>query len=260
MEQDWLYYRILVDSFEGTQAVLEHPALRAVIREARCLIPEGRYFFLRFADHRGLQIRLRIAGPLDALAELEPTADRMLRDIGREGLHQGVEKALYEPEFTKYGGPAGLAGAELLFQASSDTALGLFGATYWAGRFGYATLLTRLAVDLLPQAQHRSFLYNMRWYWTGQNGPHSALARQHAADSAARAEAPLRARTTAIRQGPHSPALLDYQRALRDRLAHPAARTPAHLLFHYVHLMNNRLGVKPIEEAVIADLLLHWQP
>ncbi|MBW5486979.1 lantibiotic dehydratase C-terminal domain-containing protein, partial [Streptomyces bambusae] len=67
----------------------------------------------------------------------------------------------------------------------------------------------------------------------------------------------LRDRLDRVRAGPHRPALDAYRLSLRAAVEdHLAAggrpRNPDHLLFHLVHLTNNRLGVRPVEEAVLA--------
>ena len=78
------------------------------------------------------------------------------------------------------------------------------------------------------------------------------------ASSLRREGADLAARGTSLVDAERSPLLATWREAL-ERAAREfraaAERRPRDLAFHMIHLMNNRLGVKPLEEAYFATLL-----
>ncbi|KOU36488.1 thiopeptide-type bacteriocin biosynthesis protein [Streptomyces sp. WM6378] len=260
METDWLYYRIFAEHDRGIQHLLDGP-VREIVGEAGRLCPGHRWFFIRYFDRRGLQIRLRQHGPLDALAELEHRSAAVLERAGRaDGIagYTGFLPSLYEPETAKYGAGAGIARAEEVFLASSRLTLRITGPGYWPLRLGYAGVTTAAAVELLPAAQRVAFLYNMSWYWSGGNGRTAQELRHRVRSAADRNREALEARYRIVHNGPHAHAIREYTDLLRETLHTPFAErlTVPHLLFHFVHLMNNRLGLRPAEEALVAELLL----
>ncbi|WP_308120677.1 lantibiotic dehydratase C-terminal domain-containing protein, partial [Streptomyces bambusae] len=199
--QDWLYYRIFGEEYEDLHPLID-TTVRRIVTAARTLNPDGRWFFLRFVDEHGLHVRLRHHGPLDAIAALEEAADRIL--TGRPEAHptapltpptrpprgvRGHAKGLYEPEYAKFAGPAGVRRAERAFQASSEFALEVIGPDFPALRLGHALDTMLGALALLPAARHASFLHHMTWYWTGRNGEQPRRLRAGVAAAAHRAAA-----------------------------------------------------------------------
>ncbi|MFJ2897783.1 thiopeptide-type bacteriocin biosynthesis protein [Streptomyces sp. NPDC087218] len=262
-EHDWLYYRIFVEEYEDLRPLVDH-TVRRVVAVARDIDPDSRWFFLRFVDERGMHVRLRHHGRLDSIAALEAVADRILADPGRmppelARSYRGFAKGLYEPERAKFGGPAGVLLAQRASRASSELALELSGPDEQGLRLGHGLATMLIALELLPEAQHASFLYNMTWYWTGRDGERARAARARVAAAARRVAPGLRHRLACVQDGPHAPALAEYRHSLRRALAgYRAAAIPLtapYLLFHLVHLTNNRLGIKPSEEAVLARWL-----
>jgi hypothetical protein len=104
------------------------------------------------------------------------------------------------------------------------------------------------------------FLDAYKAFWSGQGvaEARSMLARVERV-AATRAEA-LLAHAATLAAGDLGAAGRAYVEVVRTQLAGWSAgegRPPAEqLLFNYVHLMNNRMGVRPWEEAVVADCLL----
>ncbi|WP_179079196.1 thiopeptide-type bacteriocin biosynthesis protein [Streptomyces rectiverticillatus] len=262
METDWLYYRIFAEHRQGVQQLLDGP-VREIVAEGRRLCPGHRWFFIRYFDKRGPQIRLRQHGPLDALAELERLAGSVLERAGRaDGVagYTGFVPGLYEPETAKYGAGNGIERAEEVFRASSELALRFSGPRHTPLRLGHAIVATASAMDILPPAQRVSFLYNMRWYWSGRDGRAAEEQRHRIRSAAIRNREALEARFRMVHGGPQAQAqaVQEYTDLLREtlRTPFPGRRTVPYLLFHFAHLMNNRLGLLPAEEALVAEFLL----
>ncbi|GIH89453.1 thiopeptide-type bacteriocin biosynthesis protein [Planobispora siamensis] len=198
---------------------------------------------------------------------------RMLGDSGT-----GLSSALYEPEYGKYGGPSGVELAERVFEFSSDLAI-------WAtARFGkiperaaLAALLlceaTRAMLEgrpedlspepVMPPADRRRL--NVSWarywdrhlaWWTADLAKHApelqAQLREHAERD------PHRVRSIARELRADSsvdPWLRRWGQVIDDSLvrAHRMriGLTPQHLVFHQAHMMMNRLGFLPREEALL---------
>jgi len=264
VKEDWLYRRIYVDHYEETQLVLEH-LVSGIHRLGRTTIPTARWFFIRYVDHRGLQVRLRHRAGIEDLAAFESATDAFLADKDswpaalRRG-YRGSVKSVYEPETTKYGGRGGVDRAERVFQDSSDLALSLAAEPeYWHRRFRYAACLTELTAGLLPPTTRTAFLYNIAWYWCGQSGPEAAADRHRVRTAAARSVHTLREGIHQLRHDAAYERLERHVALMAECLTGSrmiTGRQPANLLFHMAHMNNNRLGIKPIEEAVIAEVLL----
>ncbi|MGV9596699.1 lantibiotic dehydratase C-terminal domain-containing protein [Streptosporangium sandarakinum] len=198
---------------------------------------------------------------------------RMLGDSGT-----GLASALYEPEYGKYGGAPGVELAERVFEFSSDLAI-------WAtARFGkiperaaLAVLLLREAVramlegrprdlgpePVMPPADRRRL--NVSWdrYWHRHLAWWTADLARHAPELQAQLRLhaerdPHRVRSiTGELRGDSSvdPWLRRWGQVIDDSLvrAHRMriGLTPQHLVFHQAHMMMNRLGFLPREEAFL---------
>ncbi|MFC4057782.1 thiopeptide-type bacteriocin biosynthesis protein [Planomonospora corallina] len=198
---------------------------------------------------------------------------RMLGDSGT-----GLASGLYEPEYGKYGGPQGVELAERVFEFSSDLAI-------WATtrfrkipeRASFAVLLLQEAVraliegrpgdlspePVLPPADRRRQLVGWERYWerhlawwTADLARHApelqAELRRHAEQDAHG----VRAFAGALRaDSAVDPWLRRWGQVIDDSLvrAHRmhVGLTPQHLVFHQSHMMMNRLGFLPREEALL---------
>jgi thiopeptide-type bacteriocin biosynthesis protein len=267
---DWLYYRLYAATPTELQALLERvvtPLVHATTT-GPAAASGGHWFFLRFLDGQGHHVRLRWHGDLATVAAVERRAQRALHLAYGEERETWMDDpacrlpepqpALYEPEYTKFGGPAGVELAHTIFTESSTAALASFTPGYWARRVAYAALHTALALELLAPDRVTAFLHQYEWYWCGQ-GRHpryTAQARSVATRIRPQLERVLEhLRADPLATGPLVGYVRTLHTALAGRDAQRIARSDAHLLFDHLHLTNNRLGVTPMEEAMLAHLL-----
>lgn len=259
---------------------------------SRCLPPlvdlarelgADRWFFIQYTDWKGPHLRLRIHGERDTVDQLHRRLPRIALDLtalAREGVpsrgvlvpfelgpfsgsHAGVETALYEPEDGKYGGPLGTELAEEVFQHSSDLAL-------WAGslqrhpdRAALATLLLRASAAALRDhgtgTDTAWFWERHLAWWTHDGGREAEALRTRLRHSADADKSGIRSRTADMALDPEVRARV---RGWRDILSAYLGRAEAgqvpysagHLVFHQAHMMCNRLGVLPREEALLGIL------
>ncbi|GLX40758.1 hypothetical protein Sros01_68310 [Streptomyces roseochromogenus] len=258
----WLYYRIhlgsraLIDSFLGGH-------LSSLLADITCDSGPVPWFYLRSIDEFGMHLRLRVRVPtarastVDRLVEtrvqtfLALTARNPARPVG----HLGFSRCPYAPEGHKYGGPAGVRRAERLFQTGSETALTLVPYTAAQRLHAARTHLSGLTASL-PATQRVAFLHQYAWYWS--HGPQG-----RAPGYAARLDALLRGQPPVppAHPEPVRAALDAYVQQCRALVEEAAAAQPrtslSYLLFQHIHLMHNRLGVTPLEEALTARALWH---
>lgn len=288
---EWLYFKIYPSRYRELEQVLRH-VIAPAVAAARATGDLQRWFFIRYADERGPHIRLRLRGPqssrdvwLRQLSTLIEDAQARLPAAAPIDTHQqfapsgdleqrvfapGCTLAPYQPEYEKYGGAAGVAIAEELFQASSEFALrAIDEVAAPSGRVRLNLALTGCMVALTqpsPEAGER-FLRHYFWYWTGQDRAGADQVREKLRRAAGRRSAlvldgmePSRLPGTEGRlvAGYHAAlrcalAALD---AAREEVSEPAVR----LSFDYLHMHNNRMGLSPLEEAWVAALLLTQSP
>uniref|UniRef100_Q3C2F4 Goadsporin biosynthetic protein n=1 Tax=Streptomyces sp. TP-A0584 TaxID=314563 RepID=Q3C2F4_9ACTN len=219
---------------------------------------------MRFIDEFGMHLRLRVRVPApraSAIGRLVETRIRMflgavVKDTAAPFAgHLGLSRSLYAPEVLKYGGYAGTQHAEKLFQLSSETALTLMPYAV-SRRLQLARTHLEALTASLPTSQRVSFLHQYAWYWS--HGPHGRTPGY-----AARLDTLLRAQpdTRIAHLDAVHVALDTYARqcrALIDQATAARLRTSrTYLLFQHIHLMHNRLGVTPLEEALTARALWH---
>ena len=144
------------------------------------------WFFIRYAED-GYHLRLRIHGPLSALSgPVQARLDTgLLEFFGANaaglGLHRPPERsadlvaaghmrpAEYQPEYAKYGGPAGMRLAEQHFFASSQASLRVLASERVAGtsRSMYALELIRALLEAYgaSPAEQALLLHSHADYW-----------------------------------------------------------------------------------------------
>ncbi|MBG0827799.1 hypothetical protein HS041_08480 [Planomonospora sp. ID67723] len=198
---------------------------------------------------------------------------RMLGDSGT-----GLASGLYEPEYGKYGGPQGVELAERVFEFSSDLAI-------WATtrfrkvpeRAAFAVLLLREAVraliegrpgdlspePVMPSADRRRQAVSWERYWDRHLAWWTADLARHAPElqaelrrSAERDPRGVRSiAASLLTDSTVDPWLRRWGQVIDDSLvrAHRmrVGLTPQHLVFHQSHMMMNRLGFLPREEALL---------
>jgi thiopeptide-type bacteriocin biosynthesis protein len=233
----WLFVRLYASRTSHAFERLIADAIPAVL--ARGL--HERWFFVRYADEDGPHVRLRLRPWPGRGDELAAALDAMASEAGARAAFEA-----YVPELDKFGGPAGMAIAEELFELSSAIAVELVRGEQTAGAPGRALCADLMALVVAafppPGIEHRFWsLYARRL------GAAAASSLPAAAAAAA---------TTPANAG----AVLERWRAGLERCAaryrELATRPPPEVLAaHFLHLMNNRLGVSIAEEAQLAALL-----
>lgn len=282
---DWLYFKIYPRHFDQLDRVIEqivHPAI-CHVRDSAGL---ERWYFLRYADKRGWHIRLRLRGAkrfhedwsreirqlvntvLPQLDEGSPAPRLISSTAYRDALvaEPGCEPETYEPEYEKYGGTLGVAIAEELFEASSDTAVtALLGIQHPAERFLLYLALTNSLVERFhkPPDDRRRFLEYYLWYWSGQDRPGASQGRRKLREAAWQRRMFVTRQLAGLADHALITSLAQQQEGALDRALnalqsaeYEITETPARLSFDYLHMNNNRLGVLPSEEAYLAALLL----
>ncbi|WP_055480278.1 thiopeptide-type bacteriocin biosynthesis protein [Sphaerimonospora mesophila] len=277
-QADWLYYRIYLDSYQRTQVILEE-VVRPLSEDFTAQSGEGNWFFLRYLDPSGLHVRLRLLGTEDRISALESRIDAALDELFDTGAlstpvtgearirvqwgaqdRRGYVKTIYEPEYVKWGGESGLEFAHRCFEASSRFAIESVDEGSWTGRPLVALMTMAASLALLPHTARSGFAYQYVWYWCGggRTDPKPVLdaIRGSADRTAARIVEGTRNLIDEPRRIEH---LGRYLRVLSesigDRATAASGRTSAHLLFHHLHLTNNRLGINPREEALLMEIL-----
>lgn len=302
-------WRSLHVYYHGRQEILLVECIRPCVAWRRSQGLRGWFFLRHWKQGPHIRLRVKLEGPAveEQLAGLERQISKYLaehpsgRTLPAERLQQ-VNEVLaelegdsdpvseivpnnevcarpYEPEYSKYGGPAGVALAEDLFERSSDIVVDLLGAreqTSWQ-RLGtaFAMMLAALCSAGFDERQIAEFLDRYSRFWA-----------RYAADDE-RASWPLqfereRQRLTRTAAGvlsrrweasPIGDALEQWSYAVRTTLELLDARgdeilpqvtlagatATAHerrdfVLFNYLHTHNNRFGVAPAHESYLAYL------
>ncbi|AYW78359.1 thiopeptide-type bacteriocin biosynthesis domain protein [Propionibacterium acidifaciens F0233] len=253
----WLYLKIGTPGVLAAESLLRH-VIVPFMGERGYLgsTDQSTWFFIRYLDATGLHLRIRIWGQLQTLQEMDVTLRSALGHWHAQGKDQitYVRRAVYVPEWVKWGGPDGVRWAEKVFAASSRFALAV-PSTYWERRYGLALLLMRRGVDMLPPEQRVSFTYNYAWFWSGGDDPIISSMREVVRHGARRAADHLVGQMALWESssGEWRSLMECYVQALEDDLSrtdHPGRR-----LFNHLHLTSNRLGVSPRDEALLAEAL-----
>jgi thiopeptide-type bacteriocin biosynthesis protein len=253
-----------------------------------------RFFFIRYGEN-GPHVRLRLWGGQEVLERhVKPL---ILHQTGAASDVTGTSYKLngeplrvswisYEPEVNRYGGPAGMALAEIFFQYSSEISLLLLKkiiAEERSSRFGKALLLMviLLYVFFEKRAKAATFAkdYGMNYlkaiireeahqsYWheafdAGYNKQVETLAayvdaaweRLETADSLSDTLDQYKQRVDDIKRRFQS--LLVDRLLMKDAILMEGwAQSVAVIIPSYIHMMNNRLGVMPHEESYLAHLI-----
>ncbi|NUW36606.1 hypothetical protein HTZ77_35140 [Nonomuraea sp. SMC257] len=272
MTTSWLYCAIYPGAFERLDQVV-----RELVPPVRDLVGDhgGRWFFLRFMDSGGPHVRLRVHGAyplLDRVYERLTSRFPAFLDTARATPGQtyarlpgspvldyweGIDVRLYEPELRRYGGTAGVRVAEEHFMLSSSIVVRALETDLSPEqRSALATLAMASAVRHAVPGMDRAFWSKYFWYWTGRDEDGSEARR---AAAVATAERLATAATSCALPERRRRAAEEFGEAVGATARRAAGRgiplTPWQWVFHLVHLHNNRLGVPPEEEAVLAAVL-----
>jgi thiopeptide-type bacteriocin biosynthesis protein len=279
---DWIYYNIYPKSIDLLDLVVENLVSTAVsvVNEATDLY---RWFFIRYRDFSGAHIRLRFLVPVEDIAHviqlLECIFNEKLPEINRrEGFRtkrlipvssdllnieqeSRFELAVYEPETEKYGGNIGLAIAEEWFQKSSELCLkmsqGIHNGSLNRFIIGLKYMDIALHVAFNCAEERLQFLNRYLSHWSGEQisaiGP--AYKNQILTSAGRR-----RALTKKLLSDDAGEMHIDEFRLSLENVMEQLVKRNVNkpfddLLFHFIHMKNNRLGIWPIEEAYLAALL-----
>ncbi len=269
-------------------------AVQTLLPELLPILSDGgahRWFFIRYTDWNGPHLRLRVLGHralLDQLQRELPSLAKSCAEIAAQpsephaslvpldanpfkGRHTGVDTALYEPEFDKYGGPQGVEAAELLFEHSSELALKANTLAKTTDRAALAVLLMRASVAAVqrmhgtrPGSPSPAEYWERHLYWWTRDGGAATERlrdglRRQAKEAQAIHQSLERLSTdtwTVSRVASWSAAVTAYLEQAADT---SVPRTPGHLIFHQNHMMANRLGILPREEALLGIIAANYE-
>jgi thiopeptide-type bacteriocin biosynthesis protein len=278
--REWLYFRFYPGPAEKMDLALV-TVIAPAVEQAIAIPGIRRWFFLRNFDDRGIHIRLRFCGTLGAINTLQrdletqfALAARRLRATLSPNQHRiipvaltsdpftdaGYELDLYEQECDKYGGSEGVEIAEKVFQASSELAIAIVSRLFRSSLSERIPLAVQLmmmaAVEAFNGKSQEQFWRDYLHYWSGNGSSHSVETQKKLTEAARGRAAALKDRCAEPWDPPVAQAREAYRTALRRALAdarkEPSTPGPEKLCFHYVHLLNNRLGILPLEEAYLA--------
>lgn len=280
---EWLYLRLYPGSLEKLDFLIS-AAVRPAVELSQRFPDIDRWFFIRYIDYLGPHLRLRFRGPVDGISRMynplielvqtnleaagaipQPSVRRLVPvplQAGADG-HVGYQLDMYEPEYAKYGGPVGVEIAEAVFDASSKLVLWVYeqGIPSLSDRANLALVLMRLAAGtFLPTIDHMSFWTYYSWYWSGGSTGHGEALRRRFRAAAVRGaqQTTTQCRLFLEENGVRQEVDRYGMELAKARSAYQTAAVAVpnkELCFHFVHMMNNRLGIYPVEEAYLAQLV-----
>jgi thiopeptide-type bacteriocin biosynthesis protein len=282
LDASWLYYKVYVGRIA---AGLDYLITDTVPK----LLVWGeieRWFFLRYCDEEGMHLRLRLKHR-DNCSRLKGIFDQILDEaLGHlpripAPLHRPVivkpfervpsrrsviriVESVYEPEIEKFGS-RGMVVAEQLFQLSSEiaTSVLLNEATGASSRKTIVPILMAAVRSAFTPCFEPAFWSSYSNYWlvgAGESvGQWQPRFRAKAAELRERGVSVLVPELTLpaeIRAMVHRWRMGLVRAAAEFVALHESSRPgPVTLAFNFAHLMNNRLGILPLEEAYFATLL-----
>jgi ABC-2 type transport system ATP-binding protein len=280
-DSGWLSYLVFPGGSAGMDVAIQ-AAGRVLDRTTRGA-DFDRWFFQRGSDERGPHVRIRVRPRVGREASFQRRYERVisacLADLRRHtpvhrqpllptaressaAAHLGAYRTGYEREFERLGGIAGADRAERLFQVSSHLAVEVLPLLAPArSRAGFALAMMEAAIDvaLAPDARRVFWSAYVR-YWISDETPEGQRLRVGLARQAARIGEDLRDVGDGLRANPGVQSLVtEYQRSLAAtlQLEVDAGFAPSDdLVSDHVHLTNNRIGISPVEETLLALVLL----
>lgn len=287
---DWVYFKLYmgaaVDRIDHLILDLgEQIGRRTDIRQ---------WFYIRYVDELGIHLRLRmlpVAGQrepvrvemmnycavrLNRLHELPPGSYFPM--VAAPGFQDHVEKlvdahndvrvieAEYEPEYDKFGGPAGMPVAEAFFHLSSEIAVATLKAEITGG-FSRKSLIPGLLREayaaFTPQTDAPTFWREYAYYWLGGKSPAADDWRLTFREKARKLQTdgvPILVEPDET-GGTEARLMMRWRKALAEAADAYATRRERVdvsievLCFNFAHLMSNRLGIAALEEAYMATLI-----
>jgi thiopeptide-type bacteriocin biosynthesis protein len=285
-EEDWVFIKIYTGAYPGALDLFISKVIPEVLSQGGfdC------WYFVRFIDEHGLHLRLRLRAHPRESANLKRAAmlacNRGLDGLGmlyadeyrplvlpsgeREStwLKQtpvAVRTATHEPELEKYGGEPGMPIAEDVFESSSRIAVSILRADLareYSRKTMAPSLMSIVAETFWPR-NPAALWSNYATYWLGGD---TAFARDWRERFLMQASLLRERNTSVVASAGELPSeatslLADWTKALRTAHAqYRRMRTfqefpSSRLGFHFIHMMNNRLGLSALEESYLATLL-----
>ncbi|NWO15014.1 lantibiotic dehydratase C-terminal domain-containing protein [Virgibacillus sp.] len=279
LQYNWVYYRI----YPGTLSKLDS-GVEKIITPAKAFAQKhfqlNQWFFIRYMDTTGAHLRLRfhvrkidlkdflgkmneiLKEGLQEISENEPVSLKRLVPYysGEQVTKPKIEQDLYEPELKKYINRKYLNISEALFESSSELVCSVCSELnrgeinrYELGSLIMGSVFKSIG---LQYGKLQAFLQNYFNYWSGSEKTSYQLIKiaQQKKDIM---ESIL---SQDIHQYGNDEKIFNYIYKLKTTLVEVnkelGEESFNHLLFHYTHMMNNRLGIWPIEEAYLSALML----
>ncbi len=265
---DWHGLAVFAGGAAHLDAALQGAVIPAVgdARDSKAL---RHWFFTRWSDERGPQLRLALAGP-DVGGVRDAVARRLEDALGgdiaprdpvlppptsqrRSGRPPGVETVEHRTELRRFG--AGLERAEAFFEISSEIVVdALPRLPKGRERVAYGLALMEVLCELGVEARERTvFWQEVAMRWTGSDEVGRVVLDRVAAQ--ARRLGPQIAHEARCLREHGDSGLGRYEQACEAMLAGAPQASRADLVGHHAHLTNNRLGVNPFEELLLACVL-----
>ncbi|MGE7949105.1 lantibiotic dehydratase C-terminal domain-containing protein [Lysinibacillus sp. NPDC093688] len=273
-----MYYCIYPGSLEKLDVGVEEIIIPAKDLAINCFGVE-KWFFIRYMDAGGAHLRLRFHVKdiylvefcermdevlLKCLEQVERKQSYPLKRIvpNKQNIQRTVpriEKDLYEPELKKYFNKRYLKLSEELFNYSSEIVCSICYQVNLENinRYEFGLMLMKRVFDAieLEQGPLLAFLQNYLNYWSGSDKMTYQLI-----NIATQKRDALEAILAQDLYVDYHEEIDQYVIKLKcilfeiyDEFGEGAFY---HLLFHYTHMMNNRLGIWPIEEAYLSALYI----
>ncbi|MBA4534526.1 thiopeptide-type bacteriocin biosynthesis protein [Brevibacillus halotolerans] len=286
MSKKWIYYSV----YPGKEAYLDEVVTKIVgdtFRELTACQSVHRWFFIRYVDFEGYHVRLRfqvddaaedlyaeklesrIHTLMDTILSGSAPQIRRLLPMGNNKNESERESAVrreeYEPEYEKYGGTLGVSLSEICFESSSRLALAGLQAerNEVIDRFHLALLLMDETAKQakLTTSEQKELWNRILHFWSGADYPEGVHYKESFQNAATKRIESLQRSLQNYKQNESIAEMMDdYRFHLKDVFEQirgsKQIRLPAsHFVFHYIHMMNNRLGIWPMEEAYLGALL-----
>lgn len=276
---NWVYYCIYPSSLEKLDVGIEEIIIPAK-NLALDIFGVKNWYFIRYMDANGAHFRLRfhlkdiyleefcekmdelLLKCLDELEQKQP--NNLKRLVSNKHNNQRtvprIEKNLYEPEIKKYLNKRYLKLSEELFNYSSEIVCSVSNQLNLENinRYEFGLMLMNRVFDAIELQQDPlyAFLQNYLNYWSGSKKMSYKLMN-------------LATQKKDVMEDILTQGLIyvDYQQKidqyveklkyiLLESYNEFGEEAYYHLLFHYTHMMNNRLGIWPIEEAYLSALFI----
>jgi thiopeptide-type bacteriocin biosynthesis protein len=278
--QGWLYWKLYPSSGLALDATVRDVIPRILEAHGGAL---RRWFYIRFVDSGGPHIRFRSMSDLDTLDRVSNSEETFLSQLadlprdhgaspfrgdvfdvwrGTRSTDPRIVAGVYEPEIRKWGTGPLRARSEELFEIASSEALRFISEcpsarkTLRRAAQGAIVFTALREATFMSAEEYVGFLSTHAEWWSGAGHMPSRAAL--IADGAAASSSALHAATRDLKSDETS---WSAARKLADGIAAslPAmsrtGKAPSYYLHHHAHLMLNRLGVSPPEEAAIAMAL-----